>query len=202
MMVSASRNTAADCFSLRWITSIVGIPMVLACLFGLDVMPLRLNLSSSVPSGLYLAHDIGGDEPLHRGTLVAVCLPTAIALWGRARGYLHRGSCSDGTAPVGKPIFAIAGDTVTVSPRGLGVRGNAVPHTAALARDSNGRLLLRVPDGQYAVLPGQVWLVSAYSARSWDSRYFGPVPVSGVVSALSPLWMFSRSTPMARVYPP
>jgi type IV secretory pathway protease TraF len=50
---------------------------------------------------------------------------------------------------------------------------------------------MRVPDGRYVIPPGEVWLVSTFSPRSWDSRYFGPVPASAIVSALTPLWVFT-----------
>ena len=162
----------------------------LVCLVGFRQSPLRLNLSSSIPPGWYMARGIVTGGPVRRGTLVAACLPTVVAGWGRVRGYLHRGSCPGGAAPVGKPVFAIGGDTISVGPSGLELDGNPVSHTQPLGQDSDGRHLPRVPDGRYVVQPGEVWLVSTYSPRSWDSRYFGPVPVSAIISALSPLWIF------------
>jgi conjugative transfer signal peptidase TraF len=153
--------------------------------------PLRLNLSSSIPAGWYVARDVRTGSPLQRGTLVAACLPSSVAAWGRSRGYLHRGSCPGGTAPVGKPIFAIGGDTVVVRSNGLELDGTPMPRTGALPRDSDGRPLMRVPDGRYVIPPGEVWLVSTFSPRSWDSRYFGSVPASAIVSALTPLWVFT-----------
>jgi conjugative transfer signal peptidase TraF len=163
------------------------------CLFIFLPAPLRLNLSSSIPPGWYMARSLGTGGPVLRGTLVAACLPIVVAGWGRARGYLHRGSCAGGTTPVGKPVFAIDGDTITVGPSGLELDGNPVSRTEPLWRDSEGRQLPRVPNGQYVVRPGEVWLISTYSPRSWDSRYFGPVPVSAIISALSPLWIFGAS---------
>src|SRR5579863_337947 len=174
----------------RWST--VGVLAVVGfvCLLASHHAPLRLNLSSSIPPGWYMARGIRTGAAVRRGTLVAACLPLVVAGWGRARGYLHRGSCADGTAPVGKPVFAIGGDTVTVGSSGLELDGARVPCTEPLRQDSNGRHLPRVPDGRYVVQPGEVWLVSTYSRRSWDSRYFGPVPVSAIILALSPLWTF------------
>lgn len=105
---------------------------------------IRVNLSPSIPVGIYLArvvsHPMG---TLPRGTLVSACLPHQTAAWGEARGYLMRGSCADGTAPVGKPIFAFAGDTVTVGPNGLARNSELVPSTAPLRRDRHGRPLPR-----------------------------------------------------------
>jgi type IV secretory pathway protease TraF len=68
-----------------------------------------------------------------------------------------------------------------------------MPLTGPLRQDSDGRPLMRVPDGRYVVHRGEVWIVSTFSPRSWDSRYFGPVPTSAIVSALSPVWVFKES---------
>jgi len=147
---------------------------------------LRLNVSPSLPLGLYVARSLEQFAIPGRNTLVLVCLPRELAAFGRARGYLPHGRCADGSAPVGKPVFAIPGDTVVVTPLGI-TRDNAVaPNTRALRRDSNGQPLVRVLIGRYAVPPGFLWLVSSYSDRSWDSRYYGPVPLSAVVGTLAP----------------
>lgn len=153
----------------------------------------RINLSPSAPLGVFLAAPIGHGRQLNaqleRGRLVAVCLPAAIAQWGRARGYLMRGSCPDGTAPVGKTVFAVSGDTVTVTADGLALGGGQpICRTRALVRDAAGRTIPRVPDGRYEVAAGEIWLVSTYTVRSWDSRYFGPVPTARAVATLRPIW--------------
>jgi conjugative transfer signal peptidase TraF len=189
---TALRNDCAvESKAPRWIVLSVLVLVVLGFLM-LHRAPLRLNLSSSVPLGWYVARGVQTGSPLQRGTLVTACLPESVAAWGRSRGYLHRGSCPDGTAPVGKPIFAIDGDTVTVRSDGLELDGAPMPCTRPLRQDSEGRPLTRVPDGRYVVHPGEVWLVSTFSPRSWDSRYFGPVPASAIVSALSPVWVFKE----------
>jgi type IV secretory pathway protease TraF len=42
-------------------------------------------------------------------------------------------------------------------------------------------------DGRYIVGSGEIWLVSSYSPRSFDSRYFGPVKVGRVVATVRPV---------------
>ena len=144
-----------------------------------------------MPIGVYLARAPGRDrQSLSPGTFVAVCLPSRLAAWGRARGYLHRGSCADGIAPIGKPIAAVAGDTMTVAPRGLARNGKPISHSAALSHDRSGRVLPHVAWGTYTTAPGDVWLVSTRVAASWDSRYYGPIPVECVVAILRPLWVW------------
>lgn len=152
-----------------------------------------INLSPSMPVGLYRSRALAGSGTgLRRGVIVAACLPEQVVAWGRARGYVPRGRCPDGAAPVGKPIFAVAGDTVTATESGLGRDRGLVPDTRSLARDRAGRSLPRLAPGSYPVEPGQLWLVSTYVAASWDSRYYGPVPSARVIAILQPLWI-SRS---------
>jgi conjugative transfer signal peptidase TraF len=163
----------------------------------LDAAGIRINLSPSAPLGIFVAKAVAphSGEQLRRGMLVAVCLPAAIARWGRGRGYVMRGSCSDGTAPVGKTILAVSGDTVRVGADGLAVDGHLISRTRPLGCDGQGRTMPREADGAYPVGDGEIWLISTYTARSWDSRYFGPVPATGVVAMLRPVWTIRGGGP-------
>src|SRR5215469_4862278 len=120
---------------------------------------LWLNLSPSMPIGLYRSRSSRDASALVRGAIVAVCLPESLAQWGRQRGYLIRGRCPDGTAPIGKPIFAVAGDTVTMTSNGLARNHAVAPNTLPLTYDRAGLRLPRVPSGTYPVFAGQLWLV-------------------------------------------
>jgi conjugative transfer signal peptidase TraF len=97
------------------------------------------------------------------------------------------GTCPDGYAALLKPVVAWPGDTVTTSPAGVAVNGTRVSNSAPLTRDSLGRDLHPYPYGTYQVLAGQIWVVSSYSAKSFDSRYFGPVPLTTVREWVRPL---------------
>ena len=90
------------------------------------------------------------------------------------------GTCPDGYAALLKPVVAWPGDVVTTSPAGVIVDGIPVPNSSPLTRDSLGRELHPYPYGTYKVAQGQIWVVSSYSSRSFDSRYFGPVPLRTV----------------------
>src|SRR6266581_8127695 len=105
------------------------------------VAGLRLNLTGSLPAGLYVT---SRSAPV-RGALVLACLPAKVAAFAHARGYVPRGGeCPNGVAPIGKPVAAIAGDTIAVTPAGVFVNGAAVPNSRALATDRKGRPLARV----------------------------------------------------------
>jgi conjugative transfer signal peptidase TraF len=142
-----------------------------------------------MPVGLYRSRPGADASALVAGTIVAVCLPDRLAMWGRRRGYLMHGRCPDGVAPIGKPIFAASGDTVTVTSSGLARNCILTADTRPLVHDRAGRSLLRIPFGTYPVALGQLWLVSTHTASSWDSRYFGPVPAADVIAVLRPIWV-------------
>jgi len=138
--------------------------------------------------GLYAA---AGGAPV-RGALVLVCLPPEVAAFARARGYVPQGgACPGSVVPIGKPVVAIAGDTVAVTPTGLMVNGAPVPNSRALVTDRKGRPLPRPPGGRYLVGQDELWVLSSYSRLSFDSRYFGAVRVSEVRTRLRPLWTAS-----------
>lgn len=154
---------------------------------------LRLNLSNSIPIGIYIAVQ----SPPTRGTFVLVCLPTNMASMARERGYVLRGhQCPGGLVPIGKPVLATAGDTVTVAEAGLLLNGRYVTNSQPLHRDANGRLLPRISRGRYAVASGELWVVSPYSYRSFDSRYFGPIGTSSIQTAVRPLWIARTPMPL------
>ena len=162
----------------------------LAVLGACGLAGLRLNLTGSLPIGLYR---VARATPV-REAIVLACLPPAVAAFARARGYVPSGGqCPGGVLPVGKPILAIAGDTVTVTPTGLLVNGTPVPNSRPLAADRQGRPLPRLAAGQYVVRPGTLWVVSSYSRFSFDSRYFGAVEMGRVRANVRRLWTASSA---------
>ncbi len=141
------------------------------------------NTDSAAPVGVYL---VVSGEP-KRGDLVAACLPIAIAQQGLARGYVRTGSCPGDAEPVGKIIGALPGDTVQVERGWVSVDSVRFARSAVAERDSARRPLRHVPWGKYLVGADQVWLFGFNDSRSWDSRYFGPIPRANVRGKLQPI---------------
>jgi conjugative transfer signal peptidase TraF len=162
--------------------------LMMATLASANVAGLRINDTPSMPRGLWRVVD--RDGPLERGEIVTICPPdTPPIRQGAERGYIPGGSCPGGYEPLVKPIAATAGDRVAVSTAGVTVNGQPVRGTAQLTRDSAGRPLRPFPAGAYQVLPGEVWLLSGHDPRSFDSRYFGPVPAVNVLGVARPVWV-------------
>jgi conjugative transfer signal peptidase TraF len=145
---------------------------------------LRLNLTNSVPVGLYLISD-RPDAPL-----IEFCPPEPFGTLSRARGYREalRFGCPAGAKPLLKPVAAKPGDVVSMSSTGMAVDGKRIPHTAPQHLDSAGRPIPAWPSGVYEVQNGMLWVASSFNSHSFDSRYFGPVPESAVLHHLRPLW--------------
>jgi len=137
---------------------------------------LRINTTPSEPLGLWRI------VPLTRSVLpgetVFVCPPDNAAMReARQRGYLRPGLCPGGFGPLIKTVIAVAGQRVVVTDR-IEIDGVPFPRSRIIEKDAQGRSLRH--DQSRMVRPGEVYLHSDFIG-SWDSRYFGPVPVSGVL---------------------
>lgn len=140
----------------------------------------RINTTPSLPIGLYI-------ETTAQSNLIEFCPSEPYASLAARRGYRTQGSCPDGASPLLKPMVAKAGDVVELSSAGITVNNRFLPNTAPLIKDAAGRPLQHFPYGRYPVTAGLVWVASTYNRRSFDSRYFGPVPVSAIRARLRPL---------------
>ncbi len=153
------------------------------------LLGLRIAFTGSAcPPGIYRATALRPRDTLARGQLVLACLPETLSRFALERGYLARGAgCGDDIEPVGKRIGALAGDTVALAPDYVAVNSRRLPNSASRTRDSRGREVPHVSFGTHAVKAGEVWLFGEADPRSWDSRYFGPVPTSTVRAELKPV---------------
>jgi len=124
-------------------------------------MGLRINLTPSLPRGLYL---LCPGTP-GRDDLAAFCLEGPFADLARDRGYLQPGSCPSGLRPLLKKVAGLPGDVIPAD-------------LAARSTDSLGRPMPSVlPSG---VIPPGMALMLAEHPGSFDSRYFGLVPLDAL----------------------
>nr|WP_236773891.1 conjugative transfer signal peptidase TraF [Agrobacterium tumefaciens] len=145
----------------------------------------RLNLTPSEPLGLWRIEELR--RPVAIGDLVFLC-PPATGMFADAwrRGYLRRGLCAGGFAPLIKTVAALPGQDVEVTDQVL-IDGRPVPASSLRDRDGEGRTLMSHPGGR--VPPHHLFLHSPF-ASSYDSRYFGPVPDSGLLGLARPVFTF------------
>jgi conjugative transfer signal peptidase TraF len=151
-------------------------------------MGYRINGTPSVPIGIWRVIPLAG--ALKRGQVVSLCPPpNAVFLEAQARGYLPMGRCPGGFEPMLKPVAGIAGDVVEETPGGLVLNGQLLPDTLALAADGDGRPLTRTREARLVVKEGEAYLISTATRRSFDSRYFGPLPLTAIEGIAVPVWI-------------
>jgi conjugative transfer signal peptidase TraF len=88
-----------------------------------------------------------------------------------------------------KTVAAIPGDEVDVTAGGIAVNGHPIPRSAPLPRDDAGRKIQAMERGTYRVGPATVWIIAGSDIRSFDSRYFGPVPIANLRGQARPLFV-------------
>jgi len=147
----------------------------------------RINLTPSMPLGVWKE-----SRAIDRGSYIAACLApdSGAAQLAVERGYLPAGQCPGGLAPLLKQIVAIPGDTVTLTDVQVWINDVLLSGSRALSEDSAGRPLVPFPRGTYRVPPGEYWLFATNLPQSFDSRYFGPVPESSILTSLVPVITF------------
>jgi conjugative transfer signal peptidase TraF len=147
---------------------------------------LRINTTPSEPLGLWRI------VPLNRsvlpGEMVFVCPPDNSAMReARRRGYLRSGLCPGGFGPLIKTVVAVTGQRVAATDL-VAIDGVPIPNSRIFEKDGQGRCLRHVQSGMVPL--GEVYLHSDFIS-SWDSRYFGPVPDSGVLGLAQEVWTYA-----------
>ncbi|WP_235424027.1 conjugative transfer signal peptidase TraF [Citrobacter koseri] len=144
----------------------------------------RVNTSNSYPPGLYqLRHR---DTNYRQGDLVLFCPPDGPAMQlALSRSYIHPGPCRGGFTPVIKKVMAIAGNRITLDEI-IRINGIPMPRYRILPADRHHRPLPRL--ASLTVPAGSVFLLSDHRPEdSFDSRYYGPVPVSLIQGRIRPV---------------
>ena len=146
----------------------------------------RVNLTPSEPLGLWRI--VKPDRPILVGDLVFICPPDTDAMReARARGYLRFGLCAGRVAPLIKTVVATSGQMIEIHDH-VCVDGRPLPHSRVAPLDGQGREIKRYDGG--IVPPGTVFLHSEFPA-SFDSRYFGPLPMDGILGLAREVWTYA-----------
>ena len=134
------------------------------------------NLSTSLPRGLYrLEHR----TPPTRGAIVSFAPPRLASDLIAMRGYLPA------SASLLKTVVGLPGDTVCIDETSFLVNGARIGVVSG--HDSAGRTL--APFRFCGVLPTDSAFVATSTRLSFDSRYFGPIPLSSLTVAV-PVWTY------------
>lgn len=142
---------------------------------------LRINTTDSAPIGIWITKQYheGG---IQRGSLISICPPDVPVVRALvATRPLYRGDCNTGSVDLLKPVAALPGDSVIAKNGNVVINGLELPNTEAHSP------ALAYPKGKYIVKHGEIWVFSTYTQDSFDSRYFGPVPIKNIRGFASPV---------------
>ncbi|HMM71622.1 MAG TPA: conjugative transfer signal peptidase TraF [Rhodocyclaceae bacterium] len=163
----------------------VAIPVLM--LAAAYVAGYRLNLTPSYPLGLWRIEAL--NRPIAVGDLVFICPPHTPGFeQARERGYVRRGSCPGWLGPLIKTVVALPGQHIEIAVS-VTIDGDGLPHSDVQPTDAEGRMLAPYSGG--GVPAGTLFLHSDF-AGSYDSRYFGPIPASGLLGLARPVFIYGH----------
>ena len=138
----------------------------------------RTNVTPSLPKGIYKLKE----EAPAVGDVVSICLEGEAAELARERGYLRHGSCKSGLRPLLKYLAALPGDAVEQSMESIlcGRNDSLVCRwpVSVKAKDRQGREMR--PAILPQIVPDGMALILTPHEGSFDSRYFGLVPLASL----------------------
>lgn len=160
--------------------------MTFAGIAALGMIGFRVNLTPSEPIGLWRVLHL--NRSIRNGDRIFICPPaTDLMREARRRGYLRHGLCTFGVAPLIKTVVATSGQVVAVD-RAVHIDGKQLPHSQVMLFDGRGRRLVRYEGG--VVPPGTLFLHSGFPG-SFDSRYFGPLPIENVLGLAQEVFAYA-----------
>ncbi len=145
---------------------VLTISVIAFFLFLLAKDRIIINISPSIPLGIYSLEHVNNKSIFKQNDLVAFCLSKPYRDFGLSRGYLLVGSRCDGSTPLLKSIIAIPGDNVTLTSNQIIVNNKAYGYPTQLY-DSKHRPLPSWPRGNYKNSEG-FWMIGSHNFKSWD----------------------------------
>ena len=141
------------------------------------------NTTSSFPLGFY---KVSKSSSYKQGDLVSFCaVPSKMIERMTKQGYTQKNSlCPNQTPQLLKKILGLEGDRVEIK-KAVFINNQKIKNSKIFIKDSNGNLLTIQPS--QSIKRGYFWAMSDYNERSFDSRYFGQVPLKNIVGIATPI---------------
>ena len=148
----------------------------------------RWNHSTSYPKGIYQL--TVKNKYYQKGQLVLFCPPNNSALQlALKRKYLRNGMCNGGFEPVIKKIYGIENDKISFKNSIITINSLHIPDTKILAYDIHNRPLPKL--NNFTVPKKFYFLLSDHQPKiSFDSRYYGAVPIENIKGIIIPIYLF------------
>lgn len=141
---------------------------------------LLINGTPSEPVGFYRLVEHRKEE-FRRGMYVVFPVPQDLHALVYGRHWMKNGT------PFLKELAGLAGDRVCVVSHRLEINGRYIG--PVFERDSQGQPLPQHP-GCFELQDGTFFAASQTFDKSFDGRYFGPLPLSELLGEARPVWTF------------
>ncbi|HHT9914899.1 TPA: conjugative transfer signal peptidase TraF [Legionella pneumophila] len=163
--------------------SLIGLTFLLA------VIGFRINLTDSIPVGLYrITH-----EGHLKNAFVIFCPDDREAFrLGLNRGYIDHGLYCGGYGYLMKKVVAMRGDIISVTDAGVFVNQDHIPFSKPKLKDGLNRLLPQWQVSNYQLKEDELLTMTSQSEWSFDGRYYGLVHLSQIKGMLRPLWVINQ----------
>lgn len=155
----------------------------------LIVMGFRINLTDSIPVGLYRITPMGD----LKNAYVIFCPDHRPAFrLGLDRGYLDHSLYCGGYGYLMKKVVAITGDILSVTDAGVFVNQVRIPFSGLKLKDGLNRPLPQWHATNYQLRKDELMTMTNQSEWSFDGRYYGLVHLSQIKGMLRPLWVIHK----------
>lgn len=167
---------------------------ILSAALLLVAMGFRINLTDSIPIGVYR---MTGINNLKNAFVIFCPEDKPDFQQARDRGYIDSGLCPGGYGYLMKKIVAIKGDKISVTDEGVFVNHQRIPFSKSVLKDGLKRPLPQWRTTDYQLKEDEILTMTSQSTWSFDSRYYGPVHTGKIKGMITPIWI--KAT-MEKVY--
>lgn len=163
-----------------FLLSIIGMVLFLV------VMGFRINITDSIPVGLYR---ITGIKHMKHAYVIFCPDDRQAFQQARDRGYIDSGLCPGGYGYLMKKVVATQGDRISITPEGVFVNQTLISFSKPQSKDGMNRILPRFHAINYQLKEDELITMTSQSAWSFDSRYYGPVRLGQIKGVITPIWV-------------
>lgn len=154
--------------------------LITACL--LYKSGFRYNMTASLPLGIWKIDKTF--THIERDDYVWFMPPKEISAFAAERGYLK-----NDTIPMLKLVHGLPGDTYSFFDDVVSINNTVIENAKRRQVDSKGRPMTQIEGG--IVPEGQLFVLTPHS-HSFDSRYFGPIPMANIIGTAQPVMVWQN----------
>ncbi|KTD14360.1 conjugative transfer signal peptidase TraF [Legionella israelensis] len=159
---------------------------ILSAVLLLIAMGFRINMTDSIPIGLYRISNI---KNLKNAFVIFCPEDKPVFQQAKNRGYIGSGFCPGGYGYLMKKVVAIKGDIISVTDEGVLVNHQLISFSKPISTDGINRPLPQWRTIDYQLKEDEILTMTSQSAWSFDSRYYGPVHLSQIKGIITPVWV-------------